>query len=211
MLTTLRRGWINRPQASGALAVVADPAYGKEIPRLPYSQFEARSILSATQGKTFLATGLSADRETVLSGALARYRVLHFAAHANSEGLMLSEFDEDGLPKTGLLKASEICRHDFPAELVVLSSCRTALEPGTAQRGGLAEAFLCAGAKRVVASLWNVDDRSTAVLMERFYRAMGAGETPAGALRQAQISFLGDERYGAPYYWAGFVLQGEWR
>ena len=77
---------------------------------------------------------------------------------------------------------------------------------------GLTRGFLYAGVPRVVASLWAVQDRATAELMTRFYRAMwGDGLTPAAALRQAQRSMRREPRYRNPYSWAGFVLQGDWR
>jgi CHAT domain-containing protein len=69
-----------------------------------------------------------------------------------------------------------------------------------------------AGAPRVVASLWQVDDRATAQLMGRFYEAMlGQGLRPAAALRAAQVSMMKDRRWQVPYYWAAFTLQGEWK
>jgi CHAT domain-containing protein len=69
-----------------------------------------------------------------------------------------------------------------------------------------------AGAARVLASLWSVDDRATSLLMERFYRHMiSGGMSPAAALRQAQIEMSRDPHWHAPYYWAGFSLQGEWK
>jgi CHAT domain-containing protein len=68
-----------------------------------------------------------------------------------------------------------------------------------------------AGAPRVIASLWNVRDEATAILMKRFYQNLLTGKSsPAAALRQAQVSMWQDPRWQAPYYWAGFVLQGEW-
>jgi CHAT domain-containing protein len=96
----------------------------------------------------------------------------------------------------------------------VLSGCRTAL--GREIRGeglsGLTQAFFHAGATRLVASLWKVEDRATAELMTRFYRAMWIeGRPPAAALREAQLSLRRERRWRDPYFWAGFVLQGDWR
>ena len=103
---------------------------------------------------------------------------------------------------------------DLQAELVVLSACETAL--GSEVRGeglvGLAHAFLQAGVERVLVSAWRVDDRATAELMQRFYRHLLVEELrPAEALRRAQMSVRATPGWQAPYYWAGFVLQGEWR
>jgi CHAT domain len=78
---------------------------------------------------------------------------------------------------------------------------------------GLARGFMYAGAPRIVASLWKVDDRATSELMKRFYQGMLGPEalSPAGALRQAQLSILKEKQWREPYYWAAFVLQGEWK
>ncbi|MGH9847675.1 MAG: CHAT domain-containing protein, partial [Blastocatellia bacterium] len=73
--------------------------------------------------------------------------------------------------------------------------------------------FMYAGAPRVVASLWKVDDKATSELMKHFYQAM-LGEQhlrPAAALRAAQIALWQQKQWQAPYYWAAFVLQGEWK
>jgi len=96
---------------------------------------------------------------------------------------------------------------------VVLSACRTALGPDVRGEGlvGLTRGFWYAGAPRVVASLWDVRDQATAELMRRFYRGLlKDGLRPAAALRAAQVSMRRQERWASPYYWAGFVLQGEW-
>jgi CHAT domain-containing protein len=116
--------------------------------------------------------------------------------------------------RDGLLRAGEIRGLRLPAELVVLSACRTAL--GREMRGeglvGLTHGFLRAGAERLVVSLWSVDDEATAELMGRFYRGMLREGLPAGrALREAQLSLRREPRWQAPYYWAAFTFQGEWR
>ena len=76
---------------------------------------------------------------------------------------------------------------------------------------GLTRGFMYAGAGRVLASLWKVDDVATAELMRGFYRFMEQqGMRPAAALRQSQIEMWKQRRWSMPYYWAGFELQGEW-
>jgi CHAT domain-containing protein len=100
------------------------------------------------------------------------------------------------------------------ADLVVLSACQTALGKEIKGEGlvGLARAFIYAGAPRVVASLWEVSDLATAQLMKSFYRGMLQRHlSPAAALRAAQRELSRDRRWTAPYFWAGFVLQGEYR
>ena len=97
---------------------------------------------------------------------------------------------------------------------MVLSACQTALGKEVRGEGliGLTRGFMYAGAARVVASLWNVNDAATAELMKRFYQAMLLEkQAPAAALRAAQLALARDARWSAPYYWSGFVLQGEWK
>jgi CHAT domain-containing protein len=96
----------------------------------------------------------------------------------------------------------------------VLSACQTALGKDIRGEGliGLTRGFMYAGAPRVVASLWAVEDRATAELMKRFYEGMlKRGLTASAALRDAQLALRRDRRWSDPYYWGAFVLQGEWR
>jgi len=96
----------------------------------------------------------------------------------------------------------------------VLSACQTALGKEIRGEGlvGLTRGFMYAGAPRVIASLWQIDDRASAELMKRFYGAMlGQKLRPAAALRAAQISMSKDPRWRKPNYWAAFTLQGEWK
>jgi CHAT domain-containing protein len=127
---------------------------------------------------------------------------------------VLSLFDEQGREQDGFLRAHEIYNLDLPADLVVLSACRTALGKDVKGEGliGLTRAFFYAGAAGVVSSLWKVDDRATAELMKRFYRKLLKEKLPpAAALREAQLSMWHDPAWQAPYYWAGFIFQGDWQ
>ena len=102
----------------------------------------------------------------------------------------------------------------MPAELVVLSACDTALGKEVRGEGlvGLVRAFMYAGAKGVLASLWKADDEGTRRLMTGFYRSMLVDNlSPAAALRAAQVSMLQEPEWREPFFWSGFVLQGEWR
>jgi CHAT domain-containing protein len=111
----------------------------------------------------------------------------------------------------GLLQAREIIHLALNADLVTLSGCSTGLGALREEAGveSLENAFMMAGAKAVVASFWDVQDRSTTTLMEMFYRHLAAGEDKAQALTDAKRDFL--NRFGnvAPYHWAGFFLVGE--
>jgi CHAT domain-containing protein len=102
---------------------------------------------------------------------------------------------------------------DLNADLVVLSACQTALGKEVKGEGliGLTRGFMYAGAPRVVASLWRVDDRATARLMSHFYSELRAGSSASTALRRAQLALAADPRWKEPYFWSSFQLQGEWR
>ncbi len=102
----------------------------------------------------------------------------------------------------------------LPAELVVLSACQTGLGKEVKGEGliGLTRGFMYAGARRVVVSLWSVNDKATSDLMTKFYRGMlKDSERPAAALRAAQIEMWKQKKWQSPYYWAAFTMQGEWR
>jgi CHAT domain-containing protein/tetratricopeptide (TPR) repeat protein len=193
------------------------------FPRLPFTRREAKAILSlvpADQGLAIL--DFKASRATAMSAELGTYRYIHFATHGllNSQhpelsGIVLSLVDEEGKEQEGFLASSEVFNLKLPAELVVLSACRTGLGKEIKGEGlvGLARAFMYAGTPRVVASLWKVDDAATAELMKRFYQGMLGEEPlrPAAALRAAQDEMRKQRRWRAPMYWSAFVLQGEWR
>ena len=194
----------------------------KSLPRLPFTGREANLIAGQlAPGDSLLATGLSANRQRVMAGELEKYKLLHFATHGflNAEnpalsGLVLSLVDEQGRPQNGFLRAQDVYTLQLRADLVVLSACQTALGKEVAGEGviSLTRGFMYAGAPRVVASFWKVDDAATAELMKRFYAAMLRDKkTPAAALREAQLGMMKIRRWQSPQYWAGFALQGDWR
>jgi tetratricopeptide (TPR) repeat protein len=198
------------------------PAVGLKIPRLPFTRQEADQILAvAPKTDSFRAVDFKASRATAMSAELSRYRYLHFATHGyldsehpNFSALVLSLVDEQGRPQDGFLRANEIFNLNLPAELVVLSACQTGLGKEVKGEGlvGLTRGFMYAGAKRVIVSLWNVNDKATSELMTQLYQPMlKGGETPAAALRRAQLAMWKQKQWQAPYYWAAFVLQGEWQ
>jgi CHAT domain-containing protein/Tfp pilus assembly protein PilF len=190
--------------------------------RLRFSRAEADAIEAlATEKGSLKAVDFEANRMTATSADLAHYRIVHFATHGliNSQhpelsGLVLSLVDEQGKQQDGFLRLHDIYNLKLGADMVVLSACRTALGKDVKGEGllGLTRGFMYAGAQRVVASLWDVRDEATAALMKRFYQGMLREKLrPAAALRAAQISMSKDSRWKDPYYWAGFVLQGEWK
>ena len=195
---------------------------GFGLPRLLYSRAEAKAITAlAPADAAMIAMGFEATRAKAMSAELSQYRIVHFATHGllNGEhpelsGIVLSLVDQAGRPQNGFLRLHDIYNLDLPAELVVLSACDTGLGKDVKGEGlvGLARGFMYAGAARVVASLWKVDDEASADLMTQFYRRMlENGKPPAAALREAQITIWKQKRWMAPHYWAAFVLQGEWR
>jgi CHAT domain-containing protein len=195
----------------------------QQLPRLFLSRWEAEKIISLVPaGESLQALDFKASHAIASSPGLAQYRIIHFATHAiidnvhpELSGIALSQVDERGQPQTGFLRAHEIFNLKLPAELVVLSACRTGLGKDVEGEGliGMTRGFMYAGAPRVVVSLWAINDKATSELMVRFYRKMLGAEhlPPAAALRAAQIEMSRDERWQSPYFWGAFILQGEWR
>lgn len=190
--------------------------------RLPFSRREARAIIDMVpKSEGLLALDFNANRATITNNELAQYRIVHLATHGllNSEypelsGIVLSLIDEQGREQDGFLNLSQIYNLKLAADLVVLSACQTALGRDIKGEGlvGLTRGFMYAGAPRVVASLWQVDDAATADLMREFYKAMLVeGMRPAAALRAAQVRTWERNKQLSPYFWAAFTLQGEWR
>lgn len=192
------------------------------LPRLVSSRQEADAIMAVTpKSQALEALGFDADRSLALSPELSHYRILHFATHGvidskspELSGLVFSLVDRKGRPEVGFVGLQDIYSMKVPVDLVVLSACRTAL--GAEVRGegliGLTRGFMYAGASRIIASLWQVDDVATAEFMRHRYDSMERHNlSPAAALRQAQLVMSEQRRWSNPYYWAGFTIQGEWR
>lgn len=263
VLALIRSEMRQRQPAPKAVAVLADPVFERDDPRLPAArsktgegvkQREAKSsalgqalrdfdvfndnlrlprlyssrqeatdiIAAAPPDGRFEAIDFKASRATATDPRLAQYRIVHFATHGllddrhpELSGIVLSLFDERGRPQEdGFLRLHDIYNLRLPVELVVLSACQTGLGKQVKGEGliGLTRGFMYAGAARVVASLWKVDDAATADLMKRFYIGMFKDKmTPAAALRAAQVSMWRQPRWHNPYFWSGFILQGEWR
>lgn len=193
---------------------------GVEIPRLMASKVEAEGIMAAVPSSSGLkALGFAANRDRVFSPELANFRIVHFATHGiiNSErpelsGIVLSLFDSEGRSQNGFLRLHDIYNLRLTADLVVLSACSTGLGKDVRGEGmiGLTRGFMSAGASGVIASLWKVDDDATAELMKHFYAGMFQKGLPAAsALRDAQLVMSQQKRWQSPYYWAGFVIQGQ--
>lgn len=190
------------------------------LERLEYARGEADAIVATVPFDKYMkAVDFEASRTNFLSQNLKQYAVVHIATHAiingqNPElsGVVFSLVDKRGNAEDGFLRLNDIYNLNLPIEMVVLSACSTGVGKPVKGEGliGLTRGFIHAGAARVVASLWKVDDEATAELMRRFYHYKLKEKMPAAAaLRRAQLDQMAVRP--DPYYWAGFVLQGEWK
>jgi CHAT domain-containing protein/Tfp pilus assembly protein PilF len=191
--------------------------------RLLNTRREATAILALVpERERKQALDFEASRATALRPELGQHRIVHFATHGllnnihpELSGIVLSLVNEEGQLQDGFLRLQDIYNLKLPAELVVLSACQTGLGKEIKGEGliGLTRGFMYAGTPRIVASLWKVDDRATSELMKRFYQGLLGPERlrPAEALRRAQLSIWKQRQWRAPFYWAAFVLQGEWK
>jgi CHAT domain-containing protein/Tfp pilus assembly protein PilF len=195
---------------------------GKQLERLKGSRTEAEGIRSLLPAiKVTTAMDFDASRSFLSSVDLGQYRYVHFATHGLIDtrrpeltSIVLSLVDETGAPQDGFYRAHEVYNLRLGADLVVLSACDTGSGKIVKGEGliGLTRGFMYAGAKRVMVSLWAITDESTPDLMVSFYKKIILeGKRPAEALRAAQIEMWKGDKWKAPHYWAGFVLQGEWR
>lgn len=219
-LTSAKAASIQRPTAIGK--ALRDFDLGNELPRLLNSRSEARDIASLfAAGEVVTKLDFDANLDSATAPDLSQYRIIHFATHGlldtrrpESSSLVFSLFDREGKPRNGFMKLQDVYDLDLASDLVVLSACQTALGKDVRGEGliGLTRGFMYAGASRVVASLWKVDDAATAEFMKRFYRGMVKEKlTAAASLRKAQLEMKAIPRFRAPFHWAGFVLQGDWR
>jgi CHAT domain-containing protein len=221
-LTVLRQANAARRPALRTLAVLADPASRSAGPRVPEARQEAYAITRGLPNSQYLlALDSDASVALALSDRLRDFRIVHFATHAVADsarpelsGLFLSSADATGERAQGFLGLADIYSIRLNADLVVLSGCSTALGQEIRGEGivGLTRGFLYAGAGKVLASLWDVRDNVTARLMERLYEGMlTRGLSPAAALREAQKWVRQQPSWNAPYFWAGFTLQGDYQ
>ncbi len=203
------------PPAPSAARGVTDLRAGSLKP-LRFGREEIREAAKVFGPESVTLDGAQASEQALKSQPLGDYKVIHLAAHGVSDELEPDRtalvFAPGSESEDGLWQAREIRRTRLNADVVVLSACETGSGRLQGQEGvmNLARAFLTAGAKSVVASLWDVDDRSTATLMESFYEHLKEGMTVNGALRQAQLDFI--KNYGdkaKPNLWAGFEVIGD--
>ncbi|HET9526495.1 MAG TPA: CHAT domain-containing tetratricopeptide repeat protein [Pyrinomonadaceae bacterium] len=210
---------------AGATTPVAPGAAMEGLPlaRLNGTRLEADQIsklAKASGGQADVWLDLDANEDNVVTRDVSKYRIIHVATHGllNAErpqftGVVLSLVGNK--THDGFVRTDEVFNLRLGSPLVMLSACETGL--GKEKRGegvmGLTRAFMYAGAPTVGVSLWSVADKSTADLMTDFYkRLLTAGDTTtsSSALRGAQLAMIADKKYSAPFFWAPFVLVGDW-
>jgi CHAT domain-containing protein len=206
---------VNRgPAGAGRpLLLIGDPApHEPQFPSLRYASAEMTGI-----AKHFASVSVTTyQRDKAIPAAFKdakpdQFGMIHFTAHAsaNSESPLDSAVILSGPDHAFKLYARDVAEQPLRADLVTVSACRSAGERTYSGEGliGFAWAFLRAGSRRVVAGLWDVNDRSTAMLMERMYQQIAAGTPPARALRDAKLSLLRDgNTFAKPYYWGPFQI-----
>jgi CHAT domain-containing protein len=190
---------------------------GMRLQDLPQTREEVEEIGKIVGPGAVILLGKDATETAFKKEPLEQFRVLHLAVHGFADpqypersALVLGTDTKSG--DDGLLQVREIVRLRLNAELTTLSACDTGVGKLQGQEGvsSLVEAFLVAGSKSVVASLWSADDTFASALMDRFYLRLGRGEDTGSALRDAKLDLL--TKYGeqvSPFYWAAFVAVGE--
>lgn len=219
------------------IAIFADPVYSNSdprlktvtrqreaqvaLPRLFASRLEADGIAALIDpSEVSLNLDFQATREKFFQQNLSDFEILHFAAHAvidetdpELSSIRLSAVDSEAKPLQGTIRSNDIQRLDLNADLVVLSACRGGLGKQVRGEGfsSLAKDFLTAGARKVMFSYWDVDDRVTAETMVRFYNEyLRKKHDAATSLRETKLSLKTDPRWAHPFYWAAFHLQGDY-
>lgn len=192
------------PTFSGKLL---DGENSRSMSRLRFAHEEATAVAALLGGATYL--GEAANKKS-LQQIAEEFQIIHLASHAvtNDKDPLLSYI---ALGDTGRLHSYELYDWQIRADMAVLSACNTGqgkLEGGEGVMS-IARAFRYAGCPNLLVSLWQVDDESTRVLMELFYRHFKSGMPRQEALRQAKLDYLDAKHKVHPYFWAPFVLLGD--
>ncbi len=237
LVNVMQRRQQKKPRAARTLFAMGDPVFeaaidsavrqgpatlsgGTSYERLKFSGNEIRSIgvLFPESNTTILLREKATEENLKAAPALKTADYIHLATHGlinerNPEfsGLLFPQTTASG--EDGFLQTDEICKFDLHADLIVLSACETGL--GKMIRGegviGLTRAFMFAGSPSVVVSLWKVSDASTAVLMKRLYSELiKKNRDKVEAFRLAKLALMKHESYSHPFYWAPFILTGNW-
>jgi CHAT domain-containing protein len=196
---------------------VTRDANQSHLSNLPSSREEILSAAAAFDDqRTTLLMGSTGTKAAVEKARLKDYRVLHFAVHGiadetHPDQAALVFLSDPTTREDGLLSATEVAQLRLRANLVLLSACDTAVGPIEGQEGiaNLSRAFLLAGARSVISTLWAVDDNSSLALLKEFYKNYRRTGSPAESLALAKRTMLA--RFGQaalPYYWAAFAFEG---
>jgi CHAT domain-containing protein len=216
----------NRRDRGPRLVAIGSPRLGAErtatplglaaaaLPPLPGAREEMTHVARLLGGSRLLLAGSEATESALRAAARRSPRVIHLATHTvvderpgRETAIVLSPEGTDD----GLLSPSEIAGLQLGNDLTVLSACRTSLGPEADGQAlaSLTGAFLAAGSRTVVATLWDVGDQATAAFMEQLYFELGQGHAPAAALRRAKRRMRGDPRWDRPHLWGAYVLYGQ--
>ncbi|MCB1914558.1 MAG: CHAT domain-containing protein [Rhodocyclaceae bacterium] len=208
-------GFLDTPRQAKApshLLAFGNPDLGDRRFDLPSAQREVEAISAMVPDSRALVRRQAS--ETEFKKSASAYRYLHIASHGeyNADNALQSRLllakDQDN---DGSLTTDELYNLQLDADMVTLSACETGL--GTVLSGddvvGLTRGFLYAGASNIVASLWQVDDDATTLLMQHFYRRLDGGEPKRHALRHAQLATRA--KYPHPFFWAAFFITGNGR
>ncbi len=214
----------NRPEDTNVAlnSLLRDFRFGESLPRLLASRQEAKNISNLVEKPMVeVLMDFQASRQNIETAQLRDFKILHFATHGllNStrpelSGLVFSMYNKDGQKQDGFLSLNDVYNLDLSSDLVVLSACQTALGKDVRGEGiiGLSRGFLYAGADRIIASLWKVDDSATAEFMKRFYTNYLQKEmSESKALQQTKNEMKKIKRFQSPYYWSAFTLLGDWK
>jgi CHAT domain-containing protein len=210
------------------LLAFGDPLYEDTLsnilakyPRLEFSGKEIENIASffSTGSSEIYVRSRATEENLKRNSALNEFNYIHFATHGlideakpDLSSLVLTSGRNSG--EDGFLQAAEVFDLKLNTDLIVLSACQTGL--GKLVRGegmvGLTRAFMYAGTPSVLVSLWSVSDMSTSALMGEFYKNLIKYKfSRTDALQKAQLTLISDEKYAHPFFWAPFVLIGDWR
>jgi CHAT domain-containing protein len=198
--------------AERSVLLIGDPVpTDPKFPSLKYASAEMKAVSGAFASRAAVYSAAQATPAQYLASQPARFDIVHFTAHAEAnaesplDSAVILSRDSGGYK----LYARDVAERPLSADLVTISACRSAGERTYDGEGlvGFAWAFLRAGARRVIAGLWDVDDRSTAAMMGQVYANLAGGASPSEALRAAKLEMIRSGTVTAkPYYWAPFQL-----
>lgn len=202
-------------------------------PRLARTRVEVETIYKMQRGAGARIKSLDFDANTfnAMQQDIGQYKYIHFATHGyfppsapEKSGIVLSLYDKNKTSINGYLGLAEVYNLKLQSDVVTLSACHTGRGEVVKGEGmvGIARGFMYAGAPRVVSTLWAIDDESPTWFMQQFYDGLlNKGLPAAAALKRAQLRMLGQDpeavgskpkkEWKNPYYWAGYILTGEWR